>query len=81
MEFVGIRVIKADVVSFNNRLGAGQFSLTDISMFRDGQWGACIVCPLFIHSIELMRIMDRLREFSCHYFMSADAHHIYILIQ
>lgn len=81
MEFVGIRVIKADLDQFNESLGSKVFHLKDVDMFRDGKWAACIECPLMVHSIEFMRIMDRLREFCRHYFISATSKHIVIFIQ
>lgn len=81
MTFTGIRVIKADLISFNNYYGRQYFRLTDIDMFSDGQWGACIVCPQLVHSRELMRIMDRLREFASSYFMSIHECNIVIFIQ
>ena len=81
MEFVGIRVIKADLDVFNKDLGYQAFRLNDVDMFRDGKWAACIECPLMVHSIEFMRIMDRLREFCGHYFISATSQHIVIFIQ
>lgn len=81
MEFTGIRVIKADLISFNNYYGRQYFRLTSIDMFSDGHWGACIECPAMVHSRELMRIMDRLREFAQSYFMSYHDGKIIIFIQ
>ncbi len=81
MEFTGIRVIKADLISFNNHYGRHIFRLSNVDMYLDGHWGGVIVCPLFIHGPQLMRIMDRLREFACNYFVSADEDSINIFFQ
>lgn len=81
MEFVGVRVIKADLISFNNLYGRQYYRLSNVGMFRDGMWAGCIECPLRVHSLPLMRIMDRLREFASSYFMSADEDGITIFFQ
>lgn len=81
MVFNGIRVIKANVEDINQVLGRKAFRLIDMSMYRDGQWWATIECPLFIMSIEFMRLMDIIRKYSSHYFISSHDNHIHIYIR
>lgn len=81
MEFVGVRVIKADLDVFNKHLGYKGFRFCQVSMFRDGQWGGFIECPVIVHSPAFMRIMDRLREYASIYFIAIMDNHIIINFQ